>query len=161
MAELKTLKAFLSCDKLISVNKRLWGSSSRGMRHSDEYERECNQLRASLRDSGVEEGSMGNDHLYSVTYVLYLKDNISRRDTDNLVKCITDVLSKYLGFNDNKLISYRFSKRMLVEYPEGEPFKEYVYVKLEQVDGWFDRLKIKFVEFRNFMEKILRNEAEE
>lgn len=149
------LKTLISCDKLISVNKRLWGSRSRGMRHSPEYELEQKQLIESLESNNIKRDCLGNDHLYSLTYVLYLKENISRRDTDNLIKSVTDVISNYLGFNDNKIVSYQFSKRQIVDFGE-EPAKEYVLVEVKQVEGWWDSLKLKFAEFKNFMEDYLK-----
>lgn len=142
------LRVFLSCDKLCSVNKRLWGSASRGMRHSWDYEHQQQQLRQSLVDNGVLENLLDGKHLYSVTYVFYLKDNISRRDTDNLMKGVTDVLSKYLGFNDNKIISYKVSKRQVEDSD-----KEYVLVEVEEIEGWWDSLKIKLEEFVEFVRR--------
>ena len=144
------LKTCLECDKLISVNKRLWGSATRGMRHSWDYEHEQSQLRESLKRHGIQEGCLGNSSLYSVIYALYLKENISRRDTDNLIKSVTDVLSKYLGFNDNKIVSYRFSKR---EVRDAE--KEHVLVIIEKMDGWWDDLRMTKEEFEGFLEEYL------
>ena len=152
----KVLRVILSCDKLTSVNNRLWGSKNKGMRHSWDYEHEQQQLFQELDNQQIPKNCLDPKKLYSFTYVFYFKQNIERRDTDNFLKCVTDVLSKHLGFNDNKIVSYKISKRQLIDFGEN-PQKEYVLVEIEEVDGWWDKLKIKFDDFKEFVRRYIES----
>lgn len=156
----KVLKALISCDKLISVDKRLAGRRyKRGLHLSWEYEHELNQLAESLKNAGLEEGSLGNDSLYGILYVFYLKENFLKRDADNLIKAVTDSISRYLGFNDNRIISYKVSKRCLEQFPDDNR-KEYVYFEIEKINKSPKDFKIKFNEFTDWIQSVMKLDKE-
>lgn len=154
----KVLKALISCDKLISVDRRLEKKrKSRTFRLSWDYEHELRQLEESLRRTSIEQGSFSNDCLYSMLYVFYLKENFMKRDTDNMVKAVTDAISRYLGFNDNRIISFKVSKRMITDYPD-ENKQEYVYFELERIERKPNDYKIKYQEFTDWINNLIETE---
>lgn len=118
---------------------------------SQDYIAEENQLVESLVNSGLVRGSLSNDCLYSLSIVFYLKENLGRRDLDNMLKAPVDVLSKYLGFNDNRIISYKVCKRMISDVPDDEPDLEWMYFCIEKVYKKPKDLTIKFDDFKDFI----------
>jgi len=62
-------------------------------------------------------------------------------------------LSKHLGFNDNKIVSYKVSKRQV-----NESEKEYVLVEIEELEGWWNNLKVGLIEFKEFIRRYVNNE---
>ena len=149
----KILSGFLICDKFISVNRRLGKMKNGKMYLSPEYALEEQQLMQSLENSGLVRNSLDNSCFYALSLVFYLKENIARRDADNLVKNPVDCISRYLGFNDNRIISYKICKRALSDLPEGEPQIEYLYFEIEKVYKKKEDLTIPYEEFREFVRK--------
>lgn len=80
-----------------------------------------------------------------------------KRDTDNMVKAVTDAISRYLGFNDNRIISFKVSKRMITDYPD-ENKQEYVYFELERIERKPNDYKIKYQEFTDWINNLIETE---
>ena len=118
---------------------------------SPEYRQEEQDLWKSLENSGLTQGCLDNSCLYSLSIVFYLKENLIKRDTDNALKAPIDVLSKYLGFNDNRIVSIKTCKRMISDIPEGEPNLEWMYFCIEKVFKKPKDLTIKFDDFKEFI----------
>lgn len=148
----RVLSGFLFCEKLISVNRRLGRMRNGRMYLSDEYRKEEAQLWESLVNSGLTQGCLDNSCFYSISYVFYLNDRFLKLDTDNVIKPVTDVISRYLGFNDNRIVSYKVCKRSISETPK-EIDGEWVYFELEKVYKKSSDYTIPFKDFMEFVRK--------
>ena len=141
------IKGLISCDKLISVDKRISGKGGRGrgrkLAISPEYSKELAQLDHSLSLTGIERNSFDPNCFYSVKCTFFLKENFKRRDTDNLLKAVIDALTRYLGFDDNKIISHQACKRFIT-FPKGMEKKEFVLFEVEKSSKVLKDLEIKF-----------------
>ena len=147
-------KGLLQCTDFISINKRLDPGGKRGKHLSAACVREMKELEDSLERIGIVKGCLNSDkRLYGISYVFYLKANVLRRDIDNLVKTPTDVITRYLGINDSRIISYKICKRMLVEYPPNVPRKEYLVFELERMPRTPEELKVSFKDFTERYQK--------
>jgi hypothetical protein len=113
------------------------------MRLSPEYERELKQLDHSLSLTGIPRKSFDNNSFYSISLVFLLKDNFKRRDTDNLLKAVIDALTRYLGFDDNKIISHLACKRYL-SFPKGMEKKEFVIFEVQKLTKNLDDFVVPF-----------------
>lgn len=154
--EKNSIRGFLCCEKFISVNSMFLNKRGHNGRraHSPEYEKELRELRASLEDTKLVQGCLSEGKkksLLSVSLVFYLKENLGKRDLDNLIKAVMDSISEYLGFNDNRVISYKTCKRMLTDFPEKEQEMEWVYFEITKSSRTYRDLNIPYSEFKNFM----------
>lgn len=141
-------KGVLQCTDFISINKRLDPGGKHGKHLSAACVREMEELNKSLERIGIVKGCLSSDKsLYGISYVFYLKTNVLKRDIDNLVKTPTDVITRYLGINDSRIISYKLCKRMLVNYPPDIPQKEYLVFELERMPRTIENLKVFFKDF--------------
>lgn len=149
----RILSGFLSCSKFISVNRRLSRMKNGKMYLSDEYRKEEAQLWESLANSGLTQGCLDNSCFYAISMVFYLNDRIWKTDLDNLEKAPIDVLSRYLGFNDNRVVSYKVCKRKISNIPEDQPNLEWLYFEIEKVYKKTEDLTIPFEDFKEFVRK--------
>lgn len=155
----RSITVALNCDKFISVNDRLRkGGRGRNGRIPLTYaaEKEMSQLRRSLELSGVPEGAMSGGKYYTVSLVFYLKENLSRRDLDNLIKTVFDVVGPYFGFDDRNIISYKASKRQ-IKYPKGYP-EPIEWLVLTVTDT--DKQKSDLVINKEDFDKLILNKGE-
>jgi len=127
----------ISCDKLVSVDRRISGRRGRGrskkLALSPEYTRELEQLDHSLSLTGIPRNSFDKDAFYSLNLTFLLKDNFKRRDSDNLLKAVIDAITRYLGFDDNKIVSHNACKRSL-SFPKGMEKKEFVIFEIQKLN---------------------------
>lgn len=144
------LKTLINCDELVSVNRRLAKGGKRGKHLSPPVQREIAQLTKSLEDRGIQRNSVDPNKFYTISLIFYLKGSIFRRDLDNMVKIVIDAITPYLGFNDNKIISYRLAKRQ-IKYPEDyQNPKEWVYLEVTETDKSRDDLQTSFEDFKSY-----------
>lgn len=120
-------------------------------RKTPECYEEIDTLNQSLEDAGFVRNSLDNDHYYSLSLVFYLKDGFGRRDVDNMLKVVVDVLSRYFGFNDNRVISYKHCKRQIVNFEDEYP-REYLYFTIEQVARQKSELEIDYKDFQEWVQ---------
>lgn len=150
------VRGLINCDYLVSVNRRL--SKRRGsseLRLTDECKREHAQLYDSLKASNIEEGFLSNDKsLYSALLIFYFNRNFLKRDSDNVVKIVVDSISRYVGINDNRIISYKLSKRIIKKFPEGVEPKEYVYFDIERLAKNAEDYEIDYEDFVDWKDKV-------
>lgn len=64
-----------------------------------------------------------------ITYGLYFKTAYDRRDTDNCIKILQDVFAKYIGFNDNIIVTQHAYKRC-ISSKNRKMNKEFIYIQV-------------------------------
>ena len=152
----RSLTVALNCEKFISVNDRLrkGGRGKNGripLTHA--AGKEMGQLYDSLVASGLEQGCMKGGKYYTISLVFYLKESVGRRDLDNLIKTVFDVITPYFGFDDRNIISYKAAKR-LIKYPKDYPNPlERLVVTVTDTDKQRADLEISYEDFMKSLGK--------
>lgn len=87
-------------------------------------------LHASLSAQGFTRDDIPKAPFYAIKCGFYLRHSWFQRDTDNMIKIVLDVLSRYFDINDNRMVSNQIYRRGLKGGPD---MNELVYFAIEPV----------------------------
>lgn len=139
---------YIGCSYLVSENARLEFYLPKKYKSDMSNERLQRCVKVKLSDAArkerkdlfrsLQESSIGHDldpnALYALRLRFYLRKNFMKRDTDNMIKISTDVISKYHNINDSHFLTNQGYKYLLDSWDKKDN-REWIYYEIFKLEG--------------------------
>lgn len=117
------IQLLLPCPRIPSVNELyLFNKTTGEVYKNPEVARTIDQIRTFMADNYSLNYFRGlnRQSRVQISYDFIVKKSVLRRDVSNMIKCIQDIVTRYIGIDDSQVISLyarkSFKKDLILEY---------------------------------------------